>query len=87
MWKCQYVSNTEVNCGGHKVTLYGETVTWVNDGNTGKMLKEGQEFYNKIEWKANGDWLKAGNRVMNDSRNLLYYFACIPKKGEHLLGR
>ena len=77
VWRCQYVSDTEAKCDGYKVTLYGDTVTWKEDGNTAKMVKSGQESYNRIDWETGSDWLKSGNVFMNDSRTLLYYFIII----------
>ena len=73
-YSCLYASDTEVDCDGNKVSLYGDTVTWVKTGDTGKIVNSGQELYNRINWEIGSVWVKSGNGVMNDSRNLLYYF-------------
>ena len=43
-------------------------------------VKSGK-FYYRMHWETGSNWIKQGNVVMNDSRNLLYHFANIPKNG------
>jgi hypothetical protein len=58
VWKCSYVSKTEVDCDGKKVTLNGEIVTYGNSGNTGAIVRSVNN-YDRINW-ANGfsSWKK-----------------------------
>ena len=71
VWKCSYVSKTEVNCDGNKVTINGEIVTWENTaGETGTISQSGIN-YDTIHWEKHGRyiglWKKLGLYDMNDT--------------------
>ena len=67
--KCRYVSKTEVDCHGYKITLNGETVTTVSldEENTGTISQSGKN-YDTIKWRV-GDvlWKKLGKYDKNDT--------------------
>ena len=62
LWNCVNVSQTEVNCGGHKLLINGETVTWDDHGSKGKILQSGNKTYDTIQWdNGSSDWTKLIN--------------------------
>ena len=73
LWKCIYVSKTEVDCDGDKVTLNGHIVTWTNDGGTGTIIQHGSN-YDEINWDSTDPWEKQG---MYDNINTFAFFTII----------
>ena len=73
-WKCSYVSKTEVDCEGRKVTLNGQTVTWEEDGSTGTIIQHGSN-YDTINWDdGTSAWKKQG---MYDNINTFAFFSSL----------
>ena len=68
--KCSYVSHTELDCEGNKLTLNGIKLTSVNTGTAGTIIKHGSN-YDLINWDNGVDWKKQG---MYDNNNKFIFF-------------
>ena len=82
VWQCSYELTwshwwhetiPDVKCENNKITLNGDTVTWVTTGNTGTISQSG----NTINWNGGSSWEKLGMNNVNIKytvfRNTLLY--------------